>query len=106
MKINLINKETGAIKECSIGYSWATAICGPLTPLVRGDSLSFCFLLAVNMLLFMLKAGFFVTLLPSIIYANYINGMFIRNRVTRKGYTYADETAREYLAEKGLLLEN
>ena len=105
MSIFLKNKETGEIKKCSIGYSWATALCGWITPLFRRDSLSFCFMVSVNLLLIMLKAGVLQVFLFNFICAYFINGLFIRNLVTRKNYTYTDEESREYLSSKGLLFD-
>lgn len=87
MKINLKN-DAGLIKQCSVGYNFLIAICGP----------------AVTLTYVSLKLGLLMAIIPGsqLIVAGIYNRKQIE-KLLMNGFKPADKKAKEILQKKGII---
>lgn len=100
--ITLRNKDTGLIKNCSTGFSWTTLIFGLFVPLIRGDFKWAAVLVILSMLAGGPTFGFGAVFV-NFIFAFLYNKIYIRSLMER-GFVPADDDARNWCIDKGLII--
>lgn len=90
MRINLKHKNSGAVRQTKLGFSWTKLLFGCLPALFRGDFKFFLIMLLT-------------TPIGPIIFAFIYNKLYIKN-LLEKGYHHADDMSRNALVQKGIIL--
>jgi len=102
----LENKDKNNIKKIPLGMSWTTLFFWFFVPLLRGDLVSFLFMLLISGFLFITLTetiiGSIVSLIIMLIISFTYNGRYIK-KLLKKGFMPKNKCYEELLKRQGLL---
>ena len=95
VKVTLKNDKTGIVKEVPVGYSWITLAVGFFLPIYRGD---------IKWFVFYFLTAIFTYGFGQYILAFFYNKNYIQNLI-EKGYSPANDSSKELLIEKNIIIQ-
>lgn len=94
MMVNLRHAQSGARRQCKVGFSWTTLFFGFFPALFRGDAKWATIMFVVALVTFGLSG---------VVFAFVYNKIHIKG-LLEGGYAPADETSRAELVRRGIMV--